>query len=73
MHLAINGQGNLLIITGNMEFHRRRVDGFCSRFSTELGYTPDRFEITECYERYDLTCDTVARYLHSTPTYDQHR
>lgn len=66
MHLAINGQGNLLIITGNMEFHRRRVDGFCSRLS-ELGYTPDRFEIIECYERYDLTCDTVADYLRGHP------
>ncbi len=66
MHLAINGQGNVLIITGNMEFHRRRVDGFCSRLN-ELGYTSDRFEIIECYERYDLTCDTVARYLHEHP------
>lgn len=66
MHLAINRQGNLLIITGNMEFHRRRVDGFCSRLA-ELGYTPDRFEIIECYERYDLTCDTVARYLYEHP------
>ncbi len=66
MHLAINGQGNVLIITGNMEFHRRRVDGFCSRLS-ELGYSPDRFEIIECYERYDLTCDTVTHYLHAHP------
>lgn len=66
MHLAINGQGNVLIITGNMEFHRCRVDGFCSRLS-ELGYTPDRFEIIECYERYDLTCDTVAHYLREHP------
>lgn len=66
MHLAINGQGNLLIITGNMEFHRVRVDGFCSRLN-ELGYTSDRFEIIECYERYDLTCDTVTQYLHEHP------
>lgn len=66
MHLAISGQGNLLIVTGNMEFHRRRVDGFCSRL-TELGYTPDRFEIVECYERYDLTCDTVTRYARTHP------
>ncbi|MCF2670030.1 LacI family DNA-binding transcriptional regulator [Butyricicoccus pullicaecorum] len=62
MHMATGGQGSLLIITGNMEFHRRRVDGFCSRL-VELGYTADRFEIIECYERYDLTCETVASYL----------
>ena len=67
MHLASNGQGSLLIVTGNMEFHRRRVDGFCSRLS-ELGYTPDRFEIVECYERYDLTCDTVTQYARTHPT-----
>lgn len=66
MHLAINGQGKLLIITGNMEFHRRRVDGFCSRLH-ELGYSPDRFEIIECYERYDLTCDTVNRHVRNHP------
>ena len=66
MQMATGGQGSLLIITGNMEFHRRRVDGFCSRLS-ELGYTADRFEIIECYERYDLTCETVARYLRTHP------
>lgn len=66
MRMATGGQGKLLIITGNMEFHRRRVDGFCSRLS-ELGYTSDRFEIIECYERYDLTRETVDRYLREHP------
>jgi len=67
MHMAMAGQGSILIVTGNMEFHRRRVDGFCSRLG-ELGYTSDRFEIVECYERYDLTHDTVMRYVRSHPT-----
>ena len=68
MARCISPRDQMLIVTGNMEFrsHRLRVDGFVGRWK-ELGFDSDSYHLTECYERYDLTYDTVRHALEDHP------
>ena len=68
MARCISPCDQMLIVTGNMEFrsHRLRVDGFVGRWK-ELGFDSDSYRLTECYERYDLTYDTVRHALEDHP------
>ncbi len=65
---SIAPKDQVLIITGNMEFlsNRGRIDGFLERFAA-LGFAPDRYQLAECFERYDLTYETIRRKLEQYP------
>ncbi|MCD8355675.1 MAG: LacI family DNA-binding transcriptional regulator [Clostridia bacterium] len=68
MARSISSKDQVLVITGNMEFrsHRVRVDGFLEHLET-LGFHSDCYELAECYERYDLTYETVRHALETRP------
>ena len=58
---SLGPRDKLLAVTGNMEFtaHRNRVESFCS-YITTLGVSSDRVELVECFERYELTYETIV-------------
>ena len=61
---SIGPQDHILAVTGNLEFlsHRSRIDSFYSH-AASLGIAGDRIRLSECYERYDLTHDTIVSAL----------
>lgn len=61
---SIGPQDHILAVTGNLEFlsHRSRIDSFYSH-AAALGITGDRIRLSECFERYDLTYDTIVSAL----------
>lgn len=68
MARCISPRDHVLVITGNMEFrsHRVRVDGFLEHLE-ELGFGSECYQLAECYERYDLTYETVRRAVAAHP------
>ncbi len=66
---SLGPKDKILIITGNMEFsaHRRRIDGFFAQ-SRALGCGTERMLLQECYERYDLTYETILTALRRDET-----
>ncbi len=68
MARCISPKEQVLVITGNMEFqsHRVRVDGFLTHLE-DLGFDSDCYELAECYERYDLTYETVRHTIETRP------
>lgn len=61
---SLGPQDRILAVTGNLEFlsHRSRIDGFYSH-AVSLGIASDRIELTECFERYDLTYEAILSAL----------
>lgn len=64
----LHEQDNILVVLGNHEYsaHQARVDGFCQRMN-EIGVTPDRLTIVECYNEYTITLEKVYRILQEHP------
>lgn len=61
---SLGPQDGILAITGNLEFlsHRSRIDGFYTH-AASLGISSDRITLIECFERYDLTYESVLSAL----------
>ncbi|MGN1015340.1 MAG: LacI family DNA-binding transcriptional regulator [Butyricicoccus sp.] len=61
---SIGPQDHILAVTGNLEFlsHRSRIDSFYSH-AASLGIAGDHIRLSECFERYDLTYDTIVSAL----------
>ncbi|MDO4173237.1 MAG: LacI family DNA-binding transcriptional regulator [Eubacteriales bacterium] len=68
MARSLSSKDQVLVITGNMEFrsNRVRVDGFLEHME-RLGFRSDSYILAECYERYDLTHETVCQALERNP------
>lgn len=68
MARCISPRDHILVITGNLEFrsHRVRIDAFLQHLQA-LGFSSDCYSLAECYEKYDLTYDTVRRALERDP------
>ncbi len=61
---SLGAKDIILAITGNLEFrsNRNRLESFI-RQAKELGVGLERIQMQECYERYDLTYETVRKAL----------
>lgn len=61
---SLGPQDRILAVTGNLEFlsHRSRIDAFYSH-AASLGITGDRIQLEECFERYDLTYESILAAL----------
>lgn len=68
MARCISPRDHVLVITGNMEFrsNRVRVDGFLEHLE-ELGFGSECYQLAECYERYDLTYETIQHAITTQP------